>query len=186
MLKNLVCALGLISVSVGIQAADVTGNNIALKNYRQIFASFHRMTGINVRDPEILTLRQNVLSRLPVNGEISEVSSTSVGAFMEVAGGFCKRFIDIDATRPVAQRRAHAKVMFNAGPKSLTAEVQAHTLREYTQIFWQRDPSAEEEEAMRRLFAATTNGAPGTSDETKKVLQVVCSALAGSIESFIY
>src|SRR5688500_18377422 len=91
-------------------------NNLGVKNFRQIIASFHGSTGLSIHDAQLTAVKRSVMSRLPTNGTIEEISSTSIIALYELAGGFCKRMIDVDAERIPAQRRAHTKVAFQTGP----------------------------------------------------------------------
>lgn len=179
-IRCLLLALALLNAEGGF------GATLGVKNFRQMIASFHQITGISVGDPEMLQVKQRVLSRLPVNGDVSDISSTSVTALYELAGAFCRRMIDLDSARQPAARRAHTLVSFQSAPRALTPRVQEKTILEYSKLFWQREPTADEKVVLTKLFDDAIKGAPAKTEETKNILHAVCSAMAASLDSFVY
>lgn len=160
--------------------------NVGMKNFRQIIASLYKITGVSLSDATVLETTTRLRSRLPTNGQVTELSAPMVLAMAEMTGAFCFQFIENDAALPAAQRRAHKLVVFGEGPQSLTPAIRTSVIGEYANLFWQRDPTADETTALNALFDGVTKDAPNQADELKRSLRGVCAAVAGSLDTLVY
>ena len=65
-----------------------------IKNFRSLFASLQQVTGV-VPTPAILEYYRNSHSRLPKEGRIDEISSSSLLAIKGLASLFCKELVKV-------------------------------------------------------------------------------------------
>lgn len=181
--KHLAAVILLLGFSNRVFAAD----SISVKNFRQIFDSLRVITGV-VPDAEVNQAYQDAKNRLPRYGRIDEVSSPMLLAVTAVSGSFCKKMIAIDASiANRTNRRAHRMVDFTLGPSGMTSDIRRSVIQEYSRLFWQRDPVDSEIQTVLTTMADAATAIPTTTPaDTQKVLKVACTAVASSLESYIY
>jgi hypothetical protein len=175
-------ALGLALLCSGTGYADV-----AVKDFRQIIASYYAVTGVSRADAGLRELVTRLQTRLPMHGTVEEISNPAVLALTEIAGAFCTRVIQNDAAiSDPASRRIHRSVDFRLAPRSIPAATRAAVLRDYAQMFWQREATAEELSHLTELFEESAQAAPQTATGTLLALKTVCTTVASSLSFLVY
>jgi hypothetical protein len=160
--------------------------SISIKNFRQIYDSLKVVTAVTP-DAEIQQAYREARTRLPRYGRIDEVSSPMLLAVTSLSGSFCKKMIAVDAARTdPAQRRAHRQVNFAQGPAGLSAAIKGSVAAEYAKLFWQRDPTSAEITMLTTAMDESAATVGTTAADTQKVLKVACTAVAASLESFVF
>jgi hypothetical protein len=159
---------------------------LSLKNFREINAFYATATGIAASQRDVAAAYQDVRTRLPLRGNINEMTSAAVLAAVELGGAYCGAMIDTDAALPAASRRAHQAVDFNREPAAMTDAVVKQTVTAYTGLFWERAPTATELSSFVASFSALKTSSPTNAVGTRQALLILCSQAATSLDALIY
>ncbi len=160
--------------------------SLSTKNFREILQFFGNATGV---DPQLATVQQVYLSvrtRLPLRGQVSELTSPAVLGATELAGVFCTQMITNDSVQPTANRRAHQAIDFTKLPAAQTDAALNTTVSTYAQLFWERAPTVSEIETFKASWTNLKTISPATTEGTKQVFRVLCTQAATSMSSLIY
>jgi len=141
--------------------AQTAGPNIGLKNFRSIYFSMARVTGIKPTD-EIRKHYQEIMSRFPKDGRINEFSASVVLAQKDLAGLFCKEF---------------AKTYQEPGGLNVTLSNLNVVLSDLSERFYQRAMSQQEAKMLTDLVAKLR---PQTNRDF-----IICSAMLGAEEFLV-
>ncbi len=158
-----------------------TAQAIVVKNFRQIAASFYSATGVSMNDPDVAAFVKKTETRLPQVGEIEEISSPAILAITQLAGIFCEKMIATDAAIPLGGRRhTHSQVDFERPARLFTREVKESVVREYADLFWNREVTEEEQASLLSTFDTVAPGA-----DTLRTLKILCTTMASSVDTYV-
>jgi hypothetical protein len=125
---------------------------------------------------------------LSTDGNVLSVTPSMLLSVTGLAGSFCQVFLINEAAMAAGSRRAHGSVNFKGGPPALTGDIIADVISHYAHLFWHRDPTATEMEALiQSVTEATTGvGAVANSDVARtaavqSILIVPCTATLSSL-----
>lgn len=171
----------LLSFGLAAQASAVS-----TKNFREILQFLANATGV---DPQLQNVQQVYLSvrtRLPLRGQVSELTSPAVLGATELAGVFCTQMLQNDLAQPAANRRAHQTIDFTQLPAALPDAALLSTVTSYAQLFWERAPTTAELDTFKASWTNLRTLSPATTEGTKQVFRVLCTQAATSMASLIY
>lgn len=152
------------------------GQNLALKNYREIY--FNLLTMTNIQPDEKLEAQYKGLREmLPKFGNIDEFNGAMQLALLQITSEFCERRVNLDSQVEPSKRWLHTEVNFSKNAKDFTEKEKEFLVQEYAQIFWQR--AATESEA--RLATSAFDGFAAQGFSTVQALVFYCTLLATSI-----
>ncbi len=175
--------LALLIASFGLAPSAYS---LSTKNFREILQFFANATGV---DPQLATVQQVYLSvktRLPLRGQVSELTSPAVLGATELAGVFCTQMLANDVNTPMANRRAHQAIDFALLPAALTDDALTTTVSNYAQLFWERAPTGAEIETFKASWTNLRTISPATTQGTQQVFRVLCTQAATAMSSLIY
>jgi hypothetical protein len=171
--------------SVGAPVASANGpkdaSTLALKNFRQIYASLATVTGVDPSSTDVSTYYQQIAGQLPRNGTLSEFNAQTLLAATGLASAFCNHVIAADVTTGAPKAGLNAGIDFTQGPKSITTAQRTQLVQNYVTAFLQRNPTANEQQQLTHLFASQTD-ATNAPAQTQNAILTVCTAVGGSIE----
>jgi len=166
----------------GVARADVT---ISLKTFDQLYNSLAVATRVTP-DTAIKTYFDNVKLRLPKTGDVEEMSAPMLTGLTGLSGLFCERMIANDARISTpANRRAHRQVDFTKTPADMTEAIRQSVATEYARLFWQRDPTAAEQNLIVDLIGNAITTDDTTAAATPKILKIACTATATSLLAIV-
>lgn len=154
---------------------------VLLKNFREIYASYVNITGVNGRDKDIADVYRLVVDRLPKAGTPDELSSAVILAATEVSGMFCKKAIDSEKAVSHGERILFGDIDFARGPSQFTDYLKSVVNDHLALAFWQRNANAAEKQALSKVITDASKGSAETGAETEKVMHVLCTAYATSL-----
>ena len=172
------------SIAATLTSLSAVGNEIAIKNFREIFESLIKATGVTPTQTHI-TAYQQVRDALPKFGEIEEYTPAMSLGVLKLSGHFCKSLIAEDAAKPPVQRRAHKEVDFQKPPKEMSESIRMSVIHSYAGLFWQATPASNEVLRLLNLMEKLAASASVTSQGTKDVLLMTCTAVASAVEFLV-
>jgi hypothetical protein len=125
-----------------------------------------------------------VSSRLPVRGDVQELTSPAVLALVELSGAFCNELVQKEAGQTAADRRFFLFVDFDRGPDQFSASAWKQLTTDLSMSFWQREPSAQEATLYDQLLEKFKSQGSTSSTVTRQALQGAC-VQAGSALAFL-
>lgn len=176
-------------VSVIFMSAFVLASSAqaaSIKNFREILAFYSNATGIDSQNTTVQQVYNQVRTRLPLHGNVTELTSPAVLGATELAGSFCNLMITADAGQPAANRRAHQAVDFNALPAAVTDDALTQTVTNYAALFWERQPIAAEIQTFTASWTNLKTISPATTTGTRQLFHVLCTQAATSLDSLIF
>ncbi len=168
---------------LGQVGADVP---LALKNFRQLFESYSVITRVPTSDPIVKQAFDDVKTRLPRHGQVSEVSSPMLLAATTLSGSFCKQMIQADSNLPQGQRRAHRGIDFSNASLAFNRASRMNQIQEYARLFWTRPATDAELDSLLEIIGYESEQRLLSLDERKKVLLMSCTATASSMGSLLF
>lgn len=147
---RIVCML-LISLS-GFSRPVFAEGVVGLKTSRQLFASFSALTGVEESDLDIRKIYSQQKERLVNHGTLDEINTAVVYSTLVVADAYCKKWLQLEAERPINARQVHQNIDFNSSVTNLSEEQMQMLVRRYGELFWQRVPTAEEASALHQVL----------------------------------
>ena len=173
--------LGLSAILLFGTTAMADTSKLALKNFREIYSSLARVTGVDPSSQDVTAYYQQVIGQLPRSGTLSEFNAQTLLAATGLGSVFCNHEITADVTAGTPKTGLNAGVDFTQGPKAITAAQRTQLIQNYISAFLQRDPTSNEQQNLSALFAGQTD-ATNTPAQTQNAILAVCSALTASIE----
>ena len=157
------------------------GDPVRIKNFREIYASYINITGVEADGTEIQLAFNNIKDRLPKYGIPQEFSNNTVLAMIELSGYFCKKVIMREENQPHGERLIFSDIDFTRGPLQFSDFLIAKISRQLATIFWLRDVKQKEIEAMTSLIAKATVVEDDSVDALRHVLQMICASYASGM-----
>ncbi|MGE0615795.1 MAG: hypothetical protein AB7P04_09145 [Bacteriovoracia bacterium] len=176
------CSLG---VDKQLQQHPEQGTGtIGLKNVRQMAASYYAVTGVSRTNGNVRNAYNTVAGLFLTDNDVRKVSGPTLIAATALAGAFCDQFLVDEQGRTVGNRMAHNSVNFSAGYASLSEATRAEVITRYAELFWQRQPLAEELSMLTGTLSSLYEGISSTSGtEMRRGLLGVCAMMLSSFES---
>ncbi len=159
---------------------------LALKNFRQLFESYAVITRIPTTDAVVRQAFDDVKTRLPRQGQVSEVSSPMLLAATTLSGAFCKQMIQGDSVLASGQRRAHRGIDFSNASLAFNRAARMNQIQDYARLFWNRSASDSELDSLLEVIGYESEQRLLSLDERKKVLLMSCTATASSMGSLLF
>jgi hypothetical protein len=173
-MKTLLCFA---TLSFAAHAADP----VLLKSGREIFASYVAITGLDANDQTLRDIYRLNIDRLPKTGAPEELSNTVIMGTTELGGIFCKQTLDREKTLPRGQRQLFADVNFARGPRQFDDYSRGLIFNDLGMAFWQRNATDAEKKALSKAIDTAVTKNSDDTDETVKLLQVICTTYASSL-----
>ncbi len=168
-MKNITLALLLVSTVA-------FPKNLALKNFMEIFASLQVSTNLKA-DKELNGKFLDVRELLPQHGSIDEYTTPMQLGVVKISGDFCHKRVTTDAALQDGQRWLHHGVDFTKAPTVLNEKERLKVIYEYTDAFWQRSPTKEEETSLMNSFDALAKVTP----DSKQFFSLFCIGFGSSL-----
>lgn len=150
----------------------------ALKNFREIYESL--LIATNVFPNATVTAAYNsTRTRLPIAGEFTELSSTTLTALGALGGVVCREFLTNEENKNPSQRLVHKAVDFSLPPAQISADVVSDVHTQFIEMFWGRMPS----QAELAEFQTQYTKASGVSGaKTKDAFFLSCVTATTSLD----
>lgn len=182
-MKTWIVFLALITMSQTANASLIA-SRLTLLNFREILYTYSALTDVSANDPEIVNTFRFARDRLPLNGDVEELSSPMIMAATELAGAFCSKFVAQESNREPIERVLLASVDFSRGLNQFSDTERTRLLEDMSAHFWQRLPEPQELAAIDEVFRNSI-GEPqrGNSSALASGLLTTCTLLGTSLET---
>ena len=156
-------------------------DQIGLKNFRELPAAYEEATHVSTEVPAVQVVYKKVLTRLPIRGQVEEMSSPMILAVAELAGAYCQELVNREAAKPAAERESFSSVKFDKNLAQFNPMGQRRLIDEVALLFWQRTTTGAE--ADRFLTSWSEFAAVGTTAaDTGRWVRTLCSQFGTSLE----
>lgn len=173
--------LALLALSFFLVPLRGEAETLALRNFRELPAAFEVVTGVSANDPGVVSTYAQVKGRLPVKGQVGELSSPTLLAIYSLAGSFCTPMVQAEMAKAPAERLAFGNVDFSQGPRQFTSSVQAAVLSDLTNDFWQRDATPAELKSLQQTFSDLISASGAGNTDTQNIAFLLCSEFGTSL-----
>ena len=177
--------MGLLAVLGVALSAHAGKDRILLKNFRELYASYETVMGVDGRDAELQELLKLNIDRLPKYGVVEEMNSPVVLAATEISGAFCKKAITREKAVSHCERILFADADFTRGPKQFSSVIKVAMIENLANLFWQRNSTEAETQVLSEIITKASVGSDETPADTERVLQVLCSSFATSLNFLV-
>jgi hypothetical protein len=164
------------------------GAHISLRNFRELNAALETITEIKASSAAIDPVFRKVRTLLPVNGEVSELSSPMLLGLMELSGAYCKEMVTTQSQTSPGLRRYFSNVDFLKGVKQFGPALRSETTEELTDAFWMRKATIPELnlvlDNLDRIAGSFQAGGP--AGDTGRLLFLLCVQMATSLAFITY
>ncbi len=166
----------------GLESGPLRGlmsGTVGVKNFAQAKIHFDDATEVQP-DGDINNTQALANILLPGASDVHNLSPEGFLGFLGLAGAYCEQMIDTDLALPDTGgiRRALDGVIKASGVAGLNPAIRTKVLRRYTELFWRRQPTSEEEASLMEALSEAEQGG-----SLKQVLLVGCTIVAGGVDS---
>ena len=168
-------------VLIGIGIIPALSQANVIKNFRDLPFSYEAVTGVSSKYPEIAQSYNNMYTKFPKYGQLSELSTVFIVSNMAYSSTFCVRMIENDSKLPSDKRWAHYNIDFGGTLSGMSETVKASVIEEYADLFWQRMPDENERAILAQGFQDLASTFPNENKSVKPVLLGVCQMFSNSI-----
>lgn len=171
---------------------------VGVKNVSQVAMAMSTVTGVPITSSyavgaattTLAAQAESIRPLLSTDGKVEDMNASMLLAITGMAGGFCRAFLEVEASQANAgMRKAHASVTFPSGPSALTDEQAEQVIEQYAKLFWRREPNDDELKILKIAImeaksgqAVPANTAAARTAATKELLLVPCAAMLSSPE----
>lgn len=153
------------------------GQNLALKNFGEIYTSLQVATGV---EPDAVILKQfnEIKEFLPQKGMIEEYTGSMQLGLLRLVGDFCSKRVSMDASLPETERWLHHEVDFAKAPGTYPDALRKKLIQEYAEVFWQRPASSNEVDSLTTSYKEMST----VTSDAKRFFTFFCVAFGTSID----
>jgi hypothetical protein len=144
-----------------------------LKNFNELPYSYQEVTGISYINPDINNFWSVNKTKLLKTGNITEFDSASLHAMYGLASFFCRERINTDSQISNDKRLIHKNIPLEKNFITWSDTEVNFLLSTYSQHFWLRELSADEQVFFKKLTKQLNSHAE--FEETAKTLMAICS-----------
>jgi hypothetical protein len=174
-------ALALLALSLFLIPLRGEAETLALRTFRELPAALEVVTGVSQNDPGVAATYAQIKGRLPVKGQVGELSSPTLLAIYSLAGSFCSLMVQAESQKLSTERLAFGNVDFTQGPRQFTPTAQQAVLTDLANDFWQRAPTADELKSLQQTFSDLITASGAGMSDTKKIAFLLCSEFGTSL-----
>ncbi len=163
---------------------NVFGEVFRLKDFRQILTHLQQATNVYERSDSLNTYYFSRISSLPKTGSIDEITPHSIQTTIGLSSFLCEKMIIKDLNLAPEKRWAHQVIDFNLAPsEGLLLNRRIELIKNYSQLFWLRDPDAEETKILDSFIQDLMASYPDDSKSLLQILTATCVSFAASFDS---
>ena len=138
---------------------------------------------VPINDPLVANLFSRIKSRLPINGNFSELSEPVLFGIVSLGAQFCSRMVDFEMLKPNIYSRLMTKgISFSRGPKNVGTESRIQMIRDHAAVFWGRMPTDGELQVFLDFLEESANALPDEGKSTQAWVVATCTQFATSLE----
>lgn len=164
---------------------QVFSKQLSLRNAMLIPFALESATNVSRNENTIKTMYSNTKNGFPKKGDLIELSDTFLLSMINYGSEFCFYMIQSDMKKNPADRWAHADIDFNIPPSNWNEVSRKKLFERYSELFWQRGLTSEEEKIISEEFSDLLIDMPNSNQSGLGVLMGTCGVYTAS-PSFVF
>ena len=154
---------------------------LLMLNFREIYHSYASIMDVDAKDADLKIIYERTKANLPTLGLTTELSSPMVLAMTELGGAFCGKAVEQERAKEFGERHLFKYIDFEHGPVQFQDFLKRRMTNHLAELFWKRPATEMEIQLISQHIDRLGETAPQATEETPKVLHVLCTTFATSL-----